>query len=101
MGGFEDFLLSGTFFTVFMAVIVLLMAAGITVTVLTLIRGKGKAKSHVLLDGDDDGSMRPAPHTGFNPGQELHQQAHQQAMQQALLTQSLHQPGVNGPPPGP
>lgn len=98
--GFLDFLLSGTFFSIFMAVVVLLMVAGITVTILSLIRSKGKAKRYVLMEVDDDGTMRPAARTGMTAGQDLHHQAHQQAVQQALLTESLNQPGMNGPPPG-
>ena len=98
--GFLDFLLSGSFITIFIAIIMVLIATGFVLMIVSLIRGKGKAKRYVLMEVDDDGTMRPVARTGPTVAHELHHGAHQQAMQQALLTQSLHQPGVNGPPPG-
>lgn len=81
--GFLDFLLSGTFFTIFIAIIIVLIAAGFVLMILSLIRSKGKAKRYVLMEVDDDGTMRPATRTGMTASQEMHHGAHQQALNQA------------------
>jgi hypothetical protein len=90
-GGFtgwvDNLLVSGTFFAVFFVVVALLMTAGIVTTIVMLIRGKGRR--YVMMEVDNDGTMRPASMTHNNAGFDMHNAAHQQAVQQAMNQQSF------------
>jgi len=91
-GGIEDFLMSGTFFTIFFGVVALLVVAGFVTFIVTLIRGKGKGqRRYVLMEVADDGSMRPAAMPGTNTGMDMHNAAHEQFMQQQLNQQNINQ----------
>lgn len=102
-GWLDNVLFSGTFFTVFFIVAAVLVAAGVVTTVVMLIRGKGRR--YVLMEMDDDGTMRPVamrgPGAGLgfgtNAGLGMRNAGHEQTVQQGLNQQIINQQYL---PPG-
>ncbi|GAA4657167.1 hypothetical protein [Arthrobacter cryoconiti] len=91
-GWFEGLLSSETFFIIFFAVIAVFIVVVIVFVIVQLIRGRGRRR-YVMMEIDDDGTMRPAnmrgPGSGHNAGLDAHNAAHQQAMRQAQNQQQF------------
>ena len=98
----DNMLFSGTFFAVFIAVVAILLVAGIVTTIVMLIRGKGRR--YVMMRIDEDGTMHPVTTASADrvgePGMYAGNaalQAHNEAHQQALNQQNITQQGLNNP----
>ena len=87
----DKLLFSDTFFTVFFAVVLLLVVAGFVTVIVMLIRGK--KSRYVMMHMNDDGTMHPvstqgaawAGEHGIHAGgaaRQAHNAAHQQALNQ-------------------
>jgi len=96
-GLFGDLFTAAPVFAIFFGVVALFIAAVFVVVIVQVFRGKGRR--YVMMEVNDDGSMRPVPMPGNSMGFSAHDAAHQQAVQQSMNQQIINQQMFPPQPP--